>query len=369
MSMIPLMGIAAQPFWGQVADRTGSRARVLVWLGLGAAAGHTLLYTAGGFASVLLATCVLAFFGTALIPMTLSVTLALTRDRGAGAFGRMRVWGTIGFLLVVVTFPLGLHVLQRRLGLEATPGISEPGLALMFPLTAVCLLVGAFVALTLPRGGAISLRAPRGDWRRLMRHGPFLRLLAFAVLAHGCLQGPMAMFSLYVRAHGGSLDSIARMWVLMLALEIPLIFLSGASLARFGPRGLLAIGVIAGGVRWTVCGFISDPAWIYAVQILHGVVVAGLVIGGPLYVEAVVPERLRSTGQGLLAMIGVSVGGIVSNLSTGWLLEHVGPDAPYRVGGAGALALGCLLPLLIPPARRPAAADGEDTPEYAVRSR
>jgi len=352
-----------------VADRTGSRAHVVVWLGLGSAVGHMLLYTAEGFASVLLATCVLAFFGTAVIPTAVSVTLALTRDGGAGAFGRMRVWGTVGFLIVVVTFPMGLHVLQRRWGLEAAPGVSEPGLGLMFPLTAACVVVGALVALTLPRAGAISLRAPRGDWRRLMRHGPFLRLLAFAVLAYGCLQGPMAMFSLYVRAHGGNLDSIARMWVLMLALEIPLIFLSGVSLDRFGARGLLAIGVLAGGVRWTVCGFVSDPTWIYAVQILHGVVVAGLVIGGPLYVEAVVPERLRSTGQGLLAMIGVSVGSIVSNLSTGWLLEHVGPDAPYVAGGAGALLLGCLLPVLIPPARRPPAAEDEQTPEEVAVQR
>ncbi len=72
--------------------------------------------------------------------------------------------------------------------------------------------------------------------------------------------------------------------------------------------------------------------------------------------DAVVPERLRSTGQGLLAMLGVSIGGIASNLSTGWLIEHVSVDAPYVAGGLGALVLGCLVPLLLPrpapPSRR-----------------
>jgi MFS family permease len=129
---------------------------------------------------------------------------------------------------------------------------------------------------------------------------------------------------------------------------IPLVAFSGASLERVGARGLLAIGVLCGGVRWLVCGFSEDLAWIYPVQILHGVVVAGLVIGGPLYVEAVVPERLRSTGQGLLAMVGVSIGGISSQVSAGWLLEHVGSDAPYAVGGIGALVLACLVPVLLP---------------------
>jgi MFS family permease len=92
---------------------------------------------------------------------------------------------------------------------------------------------------------------------------------------------------------------------------------------------------------------------VYPLQALHGVVVAGLVIGAPLYVEAAVPERLRSTGQGLLAMVGVSLGGIVSNIGCGWLLEHYGPDAPYAISGLAALALGALLPILLPRPSRP----------------
>jgi MFS family permease len=89
------------------------------------------------------------------------------------------------------------------------------------------------------------------------------------------------------------------------------------------------------------------------------VVVAGLVVGGPLYVEAAVPERLRSTGQGVLAMVGVSVGAVASQLGTGVLLELGGPRAPYLAGGLGALALAALLPWLLPPVARPEPAHDE----------
>ena len=88
------------------------------------------------------------------------------------------------------------------------------------------------------------------------------------------------------------------------------------------------------------------------VQVLHGVVVAGLVIGSPLYVEAVVPEQLRATGQNLLAMVGVSVGGLLSNLGTGFLIDAFGPDAPYRVGGVAALFVAALLPWWLPAPQR-----------------
>ena len=52
-------------------------------------------------------------------------------------------------------------------------------------------------------------------------------------------------------------------------------------------------------------------------------------------------------------MIGLSIGGIASNLATGWLIDHVGATAPYVIGGIGGIALGLLLPLLLPRPQRP----------------
>ena len=353
LAVLPAVGIAAQPLWGHVADRTGLRARVLVLLSLGAAACYAALGAAQGFVAILLATALLAAFATPLLPTCVSVTLALSADAGPHAFGRIRVWGTVGFLLLVVSFPPLLDAFQESRDLIAVDGgPSKPGLAVMFPVTGALVLISGLIALALPRGGVLALRAPRGDWRRLLRHGPFVRLLFFALAAYVCLQGPMVMFAVFVRARGGTLESVSQMWILMLLLEIPLIALAGATLARVGARGLLAIGVIAGGLRWAVCGFAPDLRWIYVASLLHGVTVTGLVIGAPLYVEAVVPGRLRSTGQGILAMVGISIGGITSNLCAGWLLEHVGPNAPYVAGGLGALTLGVLLPLILPPAHR-----------------
>ena len=355
LAVLPAVGILAQPLWGSAADRTGSRARMLVVLALGASIGYSGIAFGQSFAALLLLTAALACFSTPLIPTSVAVTLALTRDRGPHAFGLVRVWGTIGFLLAVASFPAVLHGYQQRTGLAPAPGgPAEPGFELMLPITGALVLIGGLAALAIPRGGALSLRAAPGDWRQLLRHRPYVRLLTFTFTAYFLLPGPMWFFPVYVRAHDGTLGAISQMWVLMLIPEIPLVALSGAGLRRLGARGLLALGVIAGGVRWTVCGLAPGSDWILVAQLLHGVVVMGLVIGAPLYVEAAVPERLRSTGQGVLAMAGVSLGGISSNLVTGWLLEHFGADAPYIAGGVGALALGILVPLWLPPARRPA---------------
>jgi PPP family 3-phenylpropionic acid transporter len=363
-AVLPLVGLFAQPFWGQVADRTGSRSRVLAILAVGTAIGYAALFFWNGFVPLLFGTAILACFSTALIPACVAVTLALTKNAGHHAFGVTRTWGTIGFLTLVVIFPPILHYSQSLRGLVATEGgPSQPGLEIMFLGAGLLVLICGWAARRLPHTDALVVRAPRGDWRRLLRHRPFVRLLVFALIAYFFLQGPMGLFPIFVRAHGGSLDWISWMWIPMLVVEIPLIALLGETVARIGARGLLAAGVIAGGLRWLVCGLSSDLTWIFAVQILHGITVAGLLLGAPLYIDAVVPERLRSTGQGMLAMIGLSLGGISSYLGAGWLLENVGPNAPYLTAGIGALILGCATPLIIPPAVRAAAVDGEETPE------
>ena len=47
-------------------------------------------------------------------------------------------------------------------------------------------------------------------------------------------------------------------------------------------------------------------------------------------------------------MISMGLGGGCSSLMTGALLEQAGINAPYLVGGAGALLLVLLLPSLLP---------------------
>ena len=357
LAVVPLVGTVAQVTWGYLADRSGARTRVLAVVTAGAALGYATLGWASDFAQMLIATAALAVFAGSVVPMAVSVSLAALRGAGPHAFGFVRAWGTLGYLCLVVGFPWSLNRLQRARGWVSAGGVSEPGLEMMFGATAVLVLMAAIVATVLPRGEAVAWRAERGAARELLRHGAVVRLCLFNFLAYAFLQGPMGIFPIYVRARGGTMDTVGTMWVVMLLLEIPLVLLSGAGLARLGARRLLAVGVLASGVRWIVCGVVTDLRIIYPVQILHGVTVAGLLIGAPLYLDAVAPERLRSTAQTLLATVGVGWGGTASNAGAGWLLEHVGVDAPYLVGGVGAVLLGCLVTRILPPVTPPAGGD------------
>lgn len=348
VSVLPLVGILAQPFWGQLADRSGARGRVLALVAAGAGLTQLVVARAEGFPALLAATALLAVFWTSAIPMAMSVSLAILRDSGRHAFGIARACGTVGYLVLVVSFPL----LLRWIHGSAEHGAAPPGLVWMFPAITVLALAGAAIALALPREGAVSLRAPRDGLRQLLRHGPMLRLLAYCFVVHLFINGPIQLFPLFVRSLGGGLEDVSRMWIWMVLLEIPLMVLSGTLLARLGSRRLLGLGVAAAGLRWAGSGLGGGLAATAALGLLHGLVVVGLGIGATLYVEEAVPEPLRSTGQALLATVGVGAGGILSNLACGWLFDHVGPRATYLGCGLAALALGVIIAWVVPPARR-----------------
>jgi MFS transporter, PPP family, 3-phenylpropionic acid transporter len=355
VTMSPLVALVAPTAWGQIADRSRSRVRVLASATLGTAACTAALAWLAGFWQLLLGAAALAVFSTGVVPLVISATLASLGEQGLYRFGLVRVWGTVGFFVVVVLFPPALHRWQRALGLPAAPvGSFEPGLAAMFLVAAALMLASVLVTLSLPDPVEIGPSARRADWRELHRHPPFVRALLFSFAAYLFLQGPMSLFPVYLRARGGGLDALSHMWILMLLPEIPLVALSGAGARRIGARGLLAGGVAAGGARWLVCGLTADPRAIYAVQCLHGVMVAGVGIGGALYVESTVPSRLRSTGQGLNAMAGAGVGAILSNVAAGWLIDHGGAETPFIVGGVCGLALAAFAPLVLPIPSRPA---------------
>ena len=351
---LPLVGFFVQPLWGIVADRSGLRIRVLAVLASGSAVGYFLLGYMGSFPALVCITVLFAFFSRALIPMTVSVSLAVLQG-SQHAFGIIRAFGTLGFFCAVLGFPWLLATLPPLATFQTTSLSlpSEPQLGILFPLAAGLTLCAAVSALTLPHRGPVALRALQGEWRSLLSQGPFLRVTLVGFLAFFFLHGPMDIFPIYIRDRGGDIGTIRNMWCVMLIPEIIFMTLLGTSVRRLGARGLLAVGIGAGAIRWLFLSQVTSLPLLYPIQVLHALTVTGLFLGGPLYLEATIPPQLRSTGQALFSMISMGLGGGCSSLMNGVLLEQAGINAPYLAGGAGALLLALLLPSLLPSLQPP----------------
>lgn len=358
VAVAPLVGIVAQPLWGQISDRTGARTRLLAILTFAVALGYLGLRQAVSFPSILCAMALLSLVGTAVFPILTSVTLAVTAGAGPRAFGRVRAAGTVGYLAVVVAFPWFLEALPSSLRGGSNGGASRPGLGSMFLVMAGLLCAAAVTALALPRSGAVSLRSAPGEWRELLRNRPFRRLLVFSLAAQLLMHGPLWLFPIFVRQRGGDVGTIRAMWILMLLVELPLVLHAGRGLQRVGARGLLGLGALIGGVRWAASALVSDPWLLFAVQALHGVAVLGLDVGSPLYLDRATPERLRSTAQGLLSVVAGGIAAVLSSLAAGWLMDRGSVREIYLLFGGGAVVLGVLSTRILPDVEAPSSSEG-----------
>lgn len=346
----PLVGLIAQPFWGYVADRTGSRGRVLTVLSFGTAAGYALLTWPDDFLPMMVAVSLLSFFSTAQIPMAVAVSLAEIAQRPRGVpFGHVRVWGTLGFFLTV----LGVPPLVRSLAaVRGTPEAAQFHYAFFLAaLLAACASAIALSFPSLPTGERV--RMARGEQRLLVENTPYLRVLAVIALAYGFLHGPMVLFPVYVHARGGDHATISYMWAVALTAETALMFSSASLYTRYGPKALISFGILACALRWLVCGLCDDLRYVYPLQMTHGAMVMSLQVGAPLLVESLVPERLRASSQSGLNMVGSSVGGVAASMLAGVLLDSSGIDVVMLLGGGAGIALGIATPFLLPAARRP----------------
>jgi MFS family permease len=239
----------------------------------------------------------------------------------------------------VTSTPLLLAELRARLGIERTTGgPSEPGLQHMFYVAAALTLLGGLAAALLPKTHALSVRSERGDLRALLREPAYVRVLLFNIGIQFFIHGPTQLLPIYVRSRGGSMTDLSHMWICMLILEIPLIFASGSLFARFGVKPLMLIAAAAGGLRWFVCALAPSLTWVYPAQTAHALVVTGLNVGSVLYVERIVPARLRSTAQSALIMVGSSIGGTLSTALGGVVVDHAGVNTLYLGAGLGAVA-------------------------------
>jgi PPP family 3-phenylpropionic acid transporter len=355
MAMVALVGLVSQPFWGYVADRTGRRKSVLVLVTWGTSIGYAVTGSVEGTIAIAGAMSAHTLFSSSAVPSLWAVTMALVGRQGLKYVGWARVSGTVGFAVVAVLFPwIVARVLDAAADVRLLATLSESvhadgrGVRVLFPIAGLCVAFSALAASTLPSTSEVSVRASAGEARRLLRDERFVRLLAVTFLAFVFMQGPMVLFPLLVHAQGGGIGAIARMWIVMLALEVPLVASFGWSANRFGIAAVVAVGVAAGSIRWLVSGFTSDLNVAVVVQALHGVTVWGVVLGMPALTESVVPPSLRSTAQALLATVGFGLGSLVSNAASGYLVDAIGPQAPARFGGIGALALAASLRWLLP---------------------
>ena len=320
--------------WGWLADHLGSRTQLLRWA-VGLALLSSLGYLGPNAWPWIVAVTVALFLCTAgVLPLNEAALAHLVSREGSGAldagrYGRVRLWGSIGFIVAVS----GSGFLLEWLGVARFP---------LLVVVLLALLLGATTRLPLVRepphtgtvaiGALAVLRRPPVAW--------FFASVFFTVLGHAALY---VFFSLYLVSLGYSTATVGLMWALSVAVEVAWFWFQGRWVDRLSLHGWLVLAAIVTALRFAATASFADVAWVLvAAQCTHAITFAAQHTACIGVINRHFPGRLRGRGQALYSLLGYGASGLIGGVGGGALSAALGFAAVFWAAScAAALAALC----------------------------
>lgn len=315
--------------WGALSDHTGERVKLLRISALVALLASAGLWLSGGPWWIGLVLLLLFTHTSSMMSLTEAAMAHLVAGDW-GRYGRVRLWGSAGFMLTV--FAAGACF--ERWGMGSFPAWTAATLAMVLLCTWWLPNVKEAPHPTHAEREPIApaLRKPAVRW--------FLASLFFHVMAHFAVY---AFFSLYLDALGYSKATIGALWAVSVVVEIAWFYAQGRLIARRSMERWLVICAAATVLRMALTGGLGGwLAALFVAQVLHALTFATHHTACIALVSRHFPGRLRGRGQALFTVTGYGFGGVLGVLAGGAVVARWGFPAMFAgAAGLGLLALAC----------------------------
>ncbi len=306
--------IVAPNVWGWLGDHLGRRMAIVRVASLLSALVFIGMFWVDGFWSIALVMVAFSFFWNASLPQFEVVTFSYLGAR-AHHYARLRLWGSVGFIVSVI----GLGMWVDRQG----PAVV---------LSAVfALYVGIWLSsLTVQDPDPEPHPHDQPPILQVLRK-PYILAFFAAVFLMQMGHGPYyAFYSIYMEAHGYSKTLIGGLWALGVLAEVALFLIMHRLLGRFGARLVLIASFLAGSVRWLIIGYLPDSLTMMIVaQLLHAATFGTFHAAAIHLVQQYFRGRHKGRGQALYSSLSFGAGGAVGSLASGFAWDQLGPAPTF----------------------------------------
>lgn len=267
---------------------------------------------------VMIAFC---FFYNAVMPQFESITLThLGAD--SARYGRIRVWGSFGFIAVVSVFGW----LIGTYGAGNLPW-------LMLPL--FVLLLASAMGNRYARHMDGAARTPATGFWAIVRRPPVLAFFVAAFLEQLSFGPYYTFFSVYMSSHGYATGMLGLMWTVGVVFEVAVFFCIARFFRRFDASWLLIISMASASLRWIATALWPEnlPVMLIA-QASHCLGFAAFFASAMQLLAGYFPGRLNGHGQGLFYGFSSGLGGVLGALIAGQLWPFGNGQAAFLAGAA-----------------------------------
>ncbi|WP_075188014.1 MFS transporter [Teredinibacter haidensis] len=304
LSAIPMLTkLAAPNIWGALADYSGRRLRVIRLGAAGACICFLGILIRQDYVWLIAVTIAYSFFWNAILAQFEVVTLSYL-DAEPHSYSRVRLWGSVGFIVTVVVLGYMLEVVSIR----------------HLPLVIFIFLTGILLsAISLPSDQPVIHQRGVGRFLEIIKEGHvlwFFAVMALLQLSHGVYY---TFYSIYLESFGYSRTFIGVLWAIGVIAEI-LIFLRMPQLFKwFSILRLLQVSLLLTAIRWWVIGwFPQSVLFITLIQILHAFSFGVAHAIAIEFVRTRFSESAQSQGQAFYSAVcfggGNALGAYISGL-------------------------------------------------------
>jgi PPP family 3-phenylpropionic acid transporter len=314
--------IVAPYVWGWIADHTGRRIAIVRIASLLSALAFAGVFAGTGYWWLALVMSAFSFFWNASLPQLEATTMnhlgSETRH-----YSRIRLWGSVGFILTVA----GLGPVLDRYGAGLLPAI------LLALFTAIWLS-----SLAVPEPAADRQILQQESLRRVIRRPMVLSFFGVSFLMQASHGPYYTFFTIYLENFGYSRTAIGQLWALGVIAEIGVFLLMPRLLSRFGARQLLLLATGLTTLRWLLIAVY--PAHLVVIGIAQSLHAAsfGLYHAVSIYlVHRLFTGTHQGRGQALYSSLSFGAGGAAGSLASGYLWKGIGPEAMFLLAAAASL--------------------------------
>ena len=319
MSLPQLTRIVAPHLWGWLADRSARRLRVVRYTGVAGLACFLGVFAGSGFALLFVVLFTMTFFWSAALPLMEATTLSHLGEETA-RYGRIRVWGSVGFIVAVIAVGYALD----RLEIAVLPWVV---LAMMAGMLAF--------SWQIPEPTTSPHAADHQPIWSIVRKPEALALIAAGALM-AAAHGPYYTFySIHVIDHGYSKAVTGWLWALGVICEIGIFVWMPHLYRAFSLRQILIASLALAVVRFTAIGWGADSVLLLLLaQTLHAATFGSFHAAAIGLVHRLFRGRHQARGQAIYGSLSYGLGGTVGGFASGYAWEHLGAAATFSLAAA-----------------------------------
>lgn len=331
MALLMLSRIVAPVIWAWIADHHAQRMRVVRIAALITVLAFSGVFFGTGFWWLAGVMMVFSFFWNASLPLLEVITMNHSGGH-AGAYGRVRLWGSLGFITSVLS--LG-------------PVIDVYGPWWVLP-SLLTLMGGIWLySQLLPESDvqAPSLQAAR--LRDVLRRPEVLAFLLACFLMQASHGPYYTFYSIYLEANAYSKSLIGVLWAFAVVCEIGVFLLMRRLLHYVALRVVLLTSFALAALRWLLIGHYPESlAVLLVAQVLHAATFGSFHASAIQMVYRFFTGRHQHRGQAIYGSASFGLGGAVGSFYSGHTWATLGPTISFDIA-AGLAGLAFLVALVL----------------------